>query len=71
MYIAEISDRIYTVDEEETAKYVEPKGIFAKIWDWISEYHNHSPPKTCAHYVFLTSVKHCTMLLPRPIHFYL
>jgi amino acid transporter len=51
-----VSDRIYTVDTEETAKYVEPKGIFAKTWDWLSEYHSHSPPKTYAHYVFLTSV---------------
>ena len=56
MYIMEFSDRIYTVETEETAKYVEPKGILAKTWDWLSEYHSHSPPKAYAHHVFLTSV---------------
>jgi len=54
MYIMEFSDRIYTVETEETAKYVEPKGILAKTWDWLSEYHSCSPPKTYAHHVFLS-----------------
>jgi amino acid transporter len=51
-----VSEHIYTVDTEETAKYVEPKGILAKTWDWLSEYHSCSPPKTYTHHVFLTSV---------------
>ena len=34
----EFADHICTVEEEESARYVEPKGIVAKVWDWLGEF---------------------------------
>ena len=33
----ELSDNVYKVEQEESARYIEPKGIVAKAWDWLSE----------------------------------
>ena len=35
------ADYIRTVQEEESAKYVEPKGIVAKVWDWLGEFRSY------------------------------
>jgi hypothetical protein len=37
----EFADHIRTVEEEELAKYVEPKGIVAKVWDWLGEFRSY------------------------------
>ena len=37
----EFADHIRTVEEEESAKYMVPEGIAAKVWDWLSEYINY------------------------------
>lgn len=35
--VSSISDDIHTVEQEESAKYVEPKGLVAKAWDLFSK----------------------------------
>jgi len=57
MYIMNFSDHIHTVDAEETAKYVEPKGFVGKLWDWLSEYRSFTSANrgTCSS-IFFPSV---------------
>ena len=42
LFVCYRTDRIGVVDEQETAKYVEPQGVVMKIWDWISECRSYS-----------------------------
>jgi amino acid transporter len=46
------SDHIRIVEAEESAKYVEPRGVVAKVWDSVSEYCTLLNCKICAHDAF-------------------
>jgi yeast amino acid transporter len=47
-------DHIPAVEEEESAKYVEPKCIIAKVWDWLSEFRSYPfNCKICTHHALL------------------
>ena len=39
--VSQMSDYICTVEEEEIAKFVEPEGILAEVWDRISKCRSH------------------------------